>query len=279
MRGCASGGGTIRQTPTSGRFAAAGPLRKAVFRLTFPLDGSALACLTASPWPTAAKSSYGLPATRWKLRRAIKALNAVLASLRLEKHPDKTTIGRIGRGFDFLGFHFGPDGLQVARQTLANFMKKASWLYEQERNGAGAPDALGMYVRRWLGWARAALSCAGKDGKRRSAGNAVLLTILGDVALSMDGQNFLLPSSSPNDARINQFLPTRGGGLIPGVGLRYGFVGLVVADGGFGDIYYDLQILAGKHAGFKMYMVCGLPLATQYGVNLPSQTVLAQYRG
>jgi len=151
-----------------------------------------------------------LAPTRWKLRRAIKALNAVLASLRLKKHPDKTTIGRIGRGFDFLGFHFGPDGLQVARQTLANFMKKASWLYEQERNGAGAPDALGMYVRRWLGWARAALSCAGKDGKRRSAGNAVLLTILGDVTLTFDGQNFLLPSSSPNDARINQFLPSRG---------------------------------------------------------------------
>ena len=131
----------------------------------------------------------------------------VLASLRLEKHPDKTTIGRIGRGFDFLGFHFGPDGLQVARQTLANFMKKASWLYEQERNGAGAPEALGMYVRRWLGWARAALSCAGKDGKRRFAGNAVLLTILVDVALSFDGQNILLPSTSPNDAWNNQFVP------------------------------------------------------------------------
>ena len=88
----------------------------------------------------------------------------------------------------------------MARQTLANFMKKASWLYEQERNGAGAPDALGMYVRRCLGWARAALACAGKDGKRRSAGNAVLLTILGDVALSFDGRIFLLPSSSLNEA-------------------------------------------------------------------------------
>ena len=28
-------------------------------------------------------------------------------------------------------------------------------LYEQERMGAGAPDALGMYVRRWVSWTRA----------------------------------------------------------------------------------------------------------------------------
>ncbi len=43
-----------------------------------------------------------LAPTRWKLRRAVKAVNAVLDALRLEKHPDKTVIGRIERGFDFL---------------------------------------------------------------------------------------------------------------------------------------------------------------------------------
>ncbi len=46
-----------------------------------------------------------LAPTRWKLGRAVKAVNEVLASLRLEKHPDKTFIGRIERGFDFLGYH------------------------------------------------------------------------------------------------------------------------------------------------------------------------------
>ena len=40
-----------------------------------------------------------------KVRRAVKAVNAVLGSLRLEKHPDKTFIGKIERGFDFLGYH------------------------------------------------------------------------------------------------------------------------------------------------------------------------------
>ena len=90
-----------------------------------------------------------LAPTRWKLRGAVRVVNEVLASLRLEKHPDKTTIGRIKNGFDFLGYHFGPGGVSVAKQTLVKFVTKASRLYEQERVGACAPDVLGMYVRRW----------------------------------------------------------------------------------------------------------------------------------
>ena len=46
-----------------------------------------------------------LAPTRWQLRRAVKTVNATLGALSLEKHPDKTFIGRIERGFDFLGDH------------------------------------------------------------------------------------------------------------------------------------------------------------------------------
>ena len=53
-------------------------------------------------------------------------------SLGLLKHPDKTFIGRIERGFDFLGYHFGPDGLSVAKKTVENFVARAIRLYEQE---------------------------------------------------------------------------------------------------------------------------------------------------
>ena len=95
-----------------------------------------------------------LSPTRWKLRRAVKALNQVLNGLRLEKHSDKTFIGRIEKGFDFLGYHFGPDGLGVARATIEKFIKRASRLYEQKRIGKVAPDALGMYIRRWMRWVR-----------------------------------------------------------------------------------------------------------------------------
>jgi len=52
--------------------------------------------------------------TRWKLRAAIRLVNQTLAELHVEQHPDKTFIGRISRGFDFLGYAFTPAGLEVA---------------------------------------------------------------------------------------------------------------------------------------------------------------------
>jgi RNA-directed DNA polymerase len=51
-----------------------------------------------------------LAPTRWKLKRAIRVLNQRFNELKLEKHPDKTQIGRLDRGFDFLGYHFHPQG-------------------------------------------------------------------------------------------------------------------------------------------------------------------------
>ena len=71
-----------------------------------------------------------------------------------EKHPDKTFIGKIERCFDFLGYHFSLAGLAVAKQTVANFIEKASRLYEQERRMSSGASPLEMYVKRWLGWVR-----------------------------------------------------------------------------------------------------------------------------
>ncbi len=92
-----------------------------------------------------------LAPTRWTLRRAVKAVNAVLRSLRLEKHPDKTFIGKIERGFDFLGYHFSRDGLRVAKATIQKFVERATRLYEQGRERPDGPSMLGAYVRRWNG--------------------------------------------------------------------------------------------------------------------------------
>ncbi|MFT5548579.1 MAG: RNA-directed DNA polymerase [Candidatus Azotimanducaceae bacterium] len=36
---------------------------------------------------------------RWHNRKAIKALSQILNKLKVEKHPDKTTIGKIDKGF------------------------------------------------------------------------------------------------------------------------------------------------------------------------------------
>ncbi len=96
-----------------------------------------------------------LAPTRWKLRRAVKVVNEVLGSLRLEKHPDKTFIGRIEKGFDFLGYHFSRDGLTVAKATIEKFLERAARLYEQEPGEAEASARFGLYVRRWVRWAGA----------------------------------------------------------------------------------------------------------------------------
>jgi RNA-directed DNA polymerase len=83
-----------------------------------------------------------LAPTRWQLRGAVKMVNQRLAALGLEKHPDKTFIGRIERGFDFLGYRFSPAGLTLAKKTIANFIEKASRLYEQKRRAVSAAMAL-----------------------------------------------------------------------------------------------------------------------------------------
>lgn len=94
-----------------------------------------------------------LAPTRWKLRAAIKKVNETLRELKLERHPEKTFIGRISRGFDFLGCAFTPFRLGVAPQTLERFVERMTRLYEQ---GAGTVR-IGEYARRWWKWVRAGL--------------------------------------------------------------------------------------------------------------------------
>lgn len=91
-----------------------------------------------------------LTPTRWKLRRAIRAVNQVMNQLQVEKHPDKTFIGRIARGFDFLGYFFSGEGLGIGKNTIARMRDKVSLLYEQ-----GADELrVEKYVRRWWLWVK-----------------------------------------------------------------------------------------------------------------------------
>ena len=92
-----------------------------------------------------------LAPTRWKLRKAIRVVNETLAELEVEKHPDKTSIGYIDRGFDFLGYHFSRAGLTPARKTVQNFFDKLARLNEQQASA----ERLGQYVQNWLRWLRA----------------------------------------------------------------------------------------------------------------------------
>ena len=94
-----------------------------------------------------------LAPTRWKLRDAIWAVNQTLEELRVEQHPDKTFVGRVGRGFDFLGYRFTPQGLGVAPQTLQKFAQRVTRLYEQ----GASRRRLGQYAERWQAWVGAGL--------------------------------------------------------------------------------------------------------------------------
>jgi hypothetical protein len=105
-----------------------------------------------------------LAPTRWKLRAAIRLVNETLAELKVEQHPDKTFIGRISRGFDFLGYGFSPTGLEVAPRAVEHCMERVSQLYER---GADLVR-IGAYVRCWKRWTKSGLGGLSADLAERA---------------------------------------------------------------------------------------------------------------
>ncbi len=98
-----------------------------------------------------------LAPTRWALRRAIRTVNAGLAGLGLTIQPGKTFIGRVAKGFDYLGYHVSPEGLTLAPESLRRFAERAARLYEQGRGTPSGVARLGRYVSRWRRWAKGGL--------------------------------------------------------------------------------------------------------------------------
>ena len=86
--------------------------------------------------------------TKSQLRQAIKKQYSVLHALRVEMHPDKTFIGKVIKGFDFLGFHITPTDVTVSNVALSRHEQKMARLYEQ---GASA-TRIRAYRKRWLAW-------------------------------------------------------------------------------------------------------------------------------
>ncbi|ENZ1993827.1 reverse transcriptase domain-containing protein [Salmonella enterica] len=96
-----------------------------------------------------------LSPTRWPLRRAVRMLNRHFAQAGFEQHPDKTFIGRVEKGFDWMGFRFTEKGCDgVAPRALQNIKDRLRQLYERVRQW---PEDLRLrrmvgYVRNWLRW-------------------------------------------------------------------------------------------------------------------------------
>jgi len=110
----------------------------------------------------------GLPVKPDQNRKAVKQLNQCLNRLTLEKHPDKTFIGKIEKGFDFLGYRFSREPLKVAEKTWEKHVLHIIQLYEQLRQKKATSNemasSLGLYVKRWQRWAVAGLQGIKIDG-------------------------------------------------------------------------------------------------------------------
>ena len=87
------------------------------------------------------------------------SLNQELNRLGLRKHPDKTFIGRVENGFDFLGSHIGPGELKLAKKTIDSFIIRSLRLYEQEP-AVSRQRRLEAYITNWMRWANGGLGCS-----------------------------------------------------------------------------------------------------------------------
>jgi hypothetical protein len=102
--------------------------------------------------------------TRWQLRCAVRLINNQLSQLKLSKAPDKTFIGKISKGFDFLGYRYDGATLKLAEKTLNKMTQKWQQLYEQARKKPTPEDvttgvaACVRYLTRWLRWTTDGLS-------------------------------------------------------------------------------------------------------------------------
>ena len=85
--------------------------------------------------------------TRWQLRKAVKKLNQFFNQFSFKQHPDKTFIGRIDKGFDWMGFQFARDGIvDIAPRSLKKILENIQRLYEQ------APQRVAEYLNRSLSY-------------------------------------------------------------------------------------------------------------------------------
>ncbi len=84
------------------------------------------------------------------LTHSLISAKGIIHTNRIYKHPDKTFIGKVDRGFDFLGYFLKPGMVNVSISTLKRFVQRINRLYEQ-----GADYLrIGEYVKHWFKWVR-----------------------------------------------------------------------------------------------------------------------------
>ena len=98
-----------------------------------------------------------LSPNRYKFRDAIRTVNEIFAELALEKHPDKTFIGKLSHGFTFLGYHFQEFiGITGPSETSINlFTERIS----ERKARYDSRGSIQKYVKRWFSYV-----CGGLNG-------------------------------------------------------------------------------------------------------------------
>ena len=84
----------------------------------------------------------------------IKGIYPVLTELGLTLAKDKTWIGRVAKGFDFLGYRLSPDDVTIAVRSFKRMTEKLRLLYEQGADQARRRS----YVTHWLKWAQSGVA-------------------------------------------------------------------------------------------------------------------------
>jgi hypothetical protein len=90
--------------------------------------------------------------------RAVKTVNQTFNHLKVEKAHNKTFIGKIKRGFDFLCYRFMLHGLSLASVTIDKMRAKYRQLYEQTKTTPDGAAIRATYLTRWLRWTQAGLN-------------------------------------------------------------------------------------------------------------------------
>ncbi|HHQ8364273.1 TPA: reverse transcriptase domain-containing protein [Salmonella enterica subsp. diarizonae] len=104
-----------------------------------------------------------LTKTRWHLRRSIRRLNDYLDTGGFSVHPDKTYIGRLRHGFDWLGVSFDETGSTgLSERAIKQHRERCLRLYEQAcrrgLTGSVAREHVQAYRTRWKRWGRSMLA-------------------------------------------------------------------------------------------------------------------------
>ena len=94
-----------------------------------------------------------LSRTQWQLINARRTLYKELRKLKLTTRPEKTDVGLIQKGFNFLGYRITREGLSLSRISLSRLRERVRQLYEQTK----CQTRLAAYLTRFYNWAKGGL--------------------------------------------------------------------------------------------------------------------------